>query len=240
MPELEQTLPEDDLSLLEYQSIITAFERLPPQDERDPDLIAERRREQVVAKRRLAELVADSPEVASAIEETVRVLNGDPSDPQSQVHGFDALDRLLDAQSYRLSSFRTAGEEINYRRFFAINELAAVRQEIPEVFAAAHALLMRLIARGAVTGLRIDHPDGLGSRRLLPRSAVRGLDGAEQGEDEGDAGGESAPDDVDWEAIDPALADAWAGQADDGLALAERLPLYVVVEKILEPGGAAE
>ena len=76
----------------------------------------------------------------------------------------------------------------------------------------------------------------MGSRRLLPRSAVRGLDGAEQGEDEGDAGGESAPDDVDWEAIDPALADAWAGQADDGLALAERLPLYVVVEKILEPG----
>ena len=141
LPELEQTLPEDDLSLLEYQSIITAFERLPPQDERDPDLIAERRREQVVAKRRLAELVADSPEVASAIEETVRVLNGDPSDPQSQVHGFDALDRLLDAQSYRLSSFRTAGEEINYRRFFAINELAAVRQEVPEVFAAAHALL---------------------------------------------------------------------------------------------------
>jgi (1->4)-alpha-D-glucan 1-alpha-D-glucosylmutase len=239
LPELEQTLPEDDLSLLEYQSIITAFERLPPQDERDPDLIAERRREQVVAKRRLAELVADSPEVASAIEETVRVLNGDPSDPQSQVHGFDALDRLLDAQSYRLSSFRTAGEEINYRRFFAINELAAVRQEIPEVFAAAHALLLRLIASGAVTGLRIDHPDGLwdpaGYFRDLQRAAWTALN---RGEDEGDAGGESAPDDVDWEAIDPALADAWTGQADDGRALAERLPLYVVVEKILEPGEA--
>ena len=141
-------------------------------------------------------------------------------------HGFDALDRLLDAQSYRLSSFRTAGEEINYRRFFAINELAAVRQEIPEVFAAAHALLMRLI-RPRRGDRATDRPSGwpMGSRRLLPRSAVRGLDGAEQGEDEGDAGGESAPDDVDWEAIDPALADAWAGQADDGLALAERLPL---------------
>ena len=74
-------LPEDDLALLEFQSIITAFERLPPQDERDPDLIAERRREQVVAKRRLADLVADRREVARAIEETVRVINGEPGDP---------------------------------------------------------------------------------------------------------------------------------------------------------------
>ena len=171
----EDVSPEDDPRLLEFQSIITAFERLPPQDERDPDLIAERRREQVVAKRRLADLVADSPEVARAIEETVRVLNGESGDPQAQAHGFDALDRLLDAQSYRLSSFRTAGEEINYRRFFAINELAAVRQEVPEVFAAAHALLLRLIASGAVTGLRIDHPDGLwdpaGYFRDLQRAA---------------------------------------------------------------------
>src|SRR5215213_538459 len=175
LPELEQMLPEDDLSLLEYQSIITAFERLPPQDERDPDLIAERRREQIVAKRRLADLVAASPEVARAIEEAARVLNGAASNPETQTHGFDALDRLLDAQSYRLSSFRTAGEEINYRRFFAINELAAVRQEVPEVCAAAHALLMRLIASGAVTGLRIDHPDGLwdpaGYFRDLQRAA---------------------------------------------------------------------
>ena len=113
--------------------------------------------------------------MARAIEETVRVLNGESSDPEAQAHGFDALDRLLDAQSYRLSSFRTAGEEINYRRFFAINELAAVRQEVPEVFAAAHALLLRLIASGAVTGLRIDHPDGLwdpaGYFRDLQRAA---------------------------------------------------------------------
>jgi (1->4)-alpha-D-glucan 1-alpha-D-glucosylmutase len=236
LPELEQTLPEDDLSLLEYQSIITAFERLPPQDERDPDLIVERRREQTVAKRRLADLIAASPQVARAIEETVRVLNGESSDPEAQTHGFDTLDRLLDAQSYRLSSFRTAGEEINYRRFFAINELAAVRQEIPEVFTAAHALLMRLIASGAVTGLRIDHPDGLwdpaGYFRDLQRVAWMVLN---RGEEEADGGHGSAQDEVDWSAIDPALADAWPGQADDGLALADRLPLYVVVEKILEP-----
>jgi (1->4)-alpha-D-glucan 1-alpha-D-glucosylmutase len=245
-------LPEDDPHLLEFQSIITAFERLPPQDERDPDLVAERRREQVVAKRRLAELVAASPEVARAIEETVRVLNGESSDPAAQAHGIDALDRLLDAQSYRLSSFRTAGEEINYRRFFAINELAAVRQEVPEVFAAAHALLLRLIASGGVTGLRIDHPDGLwdpaGYFRDLQRAAWMTGDGQTarrpDGKDERRRGVEESrgreeteiePERIDWSAIDPALADDWLGQADDGLALAERLPLYVVVEKVLEP-----
>jgi (1->4)-alpha-D-glucan 1-alpha-D-glucosylmutase len=264
--EVRARLAEDDLHLLEFQSIITAFERLPPQDERDPDLIAERRREQVVAKRRLADLVADAPEVASAIDETVRFLNGESGDPDAQARGFDALDRLLDAQSYRLSSFRTAGEEINYRRFFAINELAAVRQEVPEVFAAAHALLMRLIASGAVTGLRIDHPDGLwdpaGYFRDLQRAAWLTLRdplipdpsplGAGRREPAAQSGepplltstGRVPPgwrvgglgERIDWNEIDPALADDWPGQADDGLELAERLPLYVVVEKILEPG----
>jgi (1->4)-alpha-D-glucan 1-alpha-D-glucosylmutase len=223
---------EDGPHLLEYQSIITAFERLPPQDERDPDLIAERRREQTVAKRRLADLVAASPEAARAIEETVRTINGDPADPAS----FDTLDRLLDAQSYRLSSFRTAGEEINYRRFFAINELAAVRQEVPEVFAAAHDLLLRLLAEGAVTGFRIDHPDGLwdpaGYLRELQRAAWRALHD-DSGSDSTE--GITPPD---WSAVDPALADGWPGQTGDGAALAERLPVYVVAEKILEPGEA--
>ncbi len=243
------SLPEDDLHLLEYQSISTAFERLPAQDERDPELIAERRREQIVAKRRLADLVAESPEVRQAIAETVRALNGDSFDPLARERGFDALDRLLDAQSYRLSSFRTAGEEINYRRFFAINDLAAVRQEVPEVFAAAHDLLLRLIATGAVTGLRIDHPDGLwdpaGYFRDLQRAAWRthtltplpttrsaGTRPVKPGE------GDEGEHDIDWEAIDPALGNTWPGQSDDGAGLAARLPLYVVVEKILEPGEA--
>jgi (1->4)-alpha-D-glucan 1-alpha-D-glucosylmutase len=235
---MDEGLDEEDLSLLEYQSIMTAFERLPPQDERDPDLIVERRREQIVAKRRLADLVAASSEVARAIEEIVRILNSDPA----EARGFDALDRLLDAQSYRLSSFRTAGEEINYRRFFAINELAAVRQEVPEVFAAAHALLMRLIAGGAVTGLRIDHPDGLwdpaGYFRDLQRAAWVALNASEGDRNDRNVDGESPEEAVEWEAVDPALADTWAGQTDGGAALAERLPLYVVVEKILEPGEA--
>jgi (1->4)-alpha-D-glucan 1-alpha-D-glucosylmutase len=220
-------LPTPDPTLLEYQSIITAFDRLPGQNETDPERVAERRREQIVAKRRLADLVAASPEVAHALAETMRAFNGDPADPRS----FDALDRLLDAQSYRLSSFRTAGEEINYRRFFAINELAAVRQENPAVFQAAHALLLRLIAAGAVTGLRIDHPDGLWD----PSGYFRDLQRAAWLAQHGDAT-ELATDALDWEAIDPALGDLWPGQTGDGAQIAARLPLYVVAEKILEPG----
>ena len=65
------------------------------------------------------------------------------------------------AQSYRLAFWRVASEEINYRRFFDITELAAVRMEEPAVFQETHRLLMRLIGEGKIQGLRIDHPDGL-------------------------------------------------------------------------------
>src|SRR4051812_16365636 len=70
-----EPLAEDDLRLLEYQSIITAFERLAPQGERDPERVAERRREQIVARRRLADLMTAWPEAAQALTETVQLLN---------------------------------------------------------------------------------------------------------------------------------------------------------------------
>ncbi len=73
----------------------------------------------------------------------------------------DALHALLDAQSYRLAHWRVAADEINYRRFFDVNELAALRTEREAVFEATHALALDLAARGEVEGLRIDHPDGL-------------------------------------------------------------------------------
>jgi (1->4)-alpha-D-glucan 1-alpha-D-glucosylmutase len=230
-----EPLEEDDPQLLEFQSIITSFERLAPQGERDPERVLERRREQIVAKRRLTDLLAAWPEAARALAETVQLLNGDPSDRRS----FDALDRLLDAQSYRLSSFRTAGEEINYRRFFAINDLAAVRQEVPQVFNAAHAVYQRLIAAGEVTGLRIDHPDGLWDPASYFRDLQRAAWLARQGDSDGQtASGEELSEDLDWGAINPALVAEWQGpeRGESGAELAERLPLYVVVEKILEPG----
>ncbi len=84
-------------------------------------------------------------------------MNGAAGQPRS----FDPLDRLLNAQSYRLAHWRVASEEINYRRFFDVNELAALRMEDPVVFDEVHRFAFELVRRGAVTGLRIDHVDGL-------------------------------------------------------------------------------
>src|ERR1051326_9006739 len=84
-------------------------------------------------------------------------VNGVPGDSRS----FDTLHRLLDAQAYRLAHWRVSAEEINYRRFFDINDLVGLRMENPRVFAATHQLIRRLLAEGSVTGLRIDHPDGM-------------------------------------------------------------------------------
>ena len=102
-----------------------------------------------------------------AIEKALAEINGRPGDSRS----FDKLDQLLNAQSYRLAFWRVAAEEINYRRFFDVNDLAAIRMELPEVFDAAHQLVVDLVRRGAVTGLRIDHPDGL----YLPKDYLEAL-----------------------------------------------------------------
>ena len=141
----------------ELQSIVTALEYLPRHTETDPRRIAERVREKEIVKRRLERRCAEAPEVQQAIENALRQINGEPGDARS----FDALDELLNAQSYRLAFWRVAAEEINYRRFFDVNDLAAIRMELPEVFDEAHKLLLDLVRVGAVTGLRIDHPDGL-------------------------------------------------------------------------------
>ena len=141
----------------ELQSILTALEYLPRRTETDPERVAERAREKEIVKRRLERRCQEAPEVQRGIERALATINGKPGDSRS----FDALDELLNAQSYRLAFWRVAAEEINYRRFFDVNDLAAIRMELPEVFDAAHTLLLELIHAGAITGLRIDHPDGL-------------------------------------------------------------------------------
>src|SRR5438105_9320136 len=141
----------------ELQSIRTALEYLPRRTETDPDRIAERTREKEIIKRRLDRRCQDAPQVQAAIAQAVAQINGRPGDPRS----FDALDSLLNDQSYRLAFWRVAAEEINYRRFFDVNDLAAIRMELPEVFDATHQLLLELIGEGAGTGVRFDHPDGL-------------------------------------------------------------------------------
>ncbi|NQU36735.1 MAG: malto-oligosyltrehalose synthase [Actinobacteria bacterium] len=72
-----------------------------------------------------------------------------------------SIEELLSAAYYRLAYWHIAGEELNYRRFFDVDTLVAIRVEDPEVFTRTHEVLLRLMADGTVTGLRIDHPDGL-------------------------------------------------------------------------------
>src|SRR5213596_3700667 len=145
----------------EFQSIRTALEYLPRRTETDPERIKERAREKEIIKKRLERRCAEAPQVQRAIEKAVETINGRVGDPRS----FDRLDELLNAQSYRLAFWRVAAEEINYRRFFDVNDLAAIRVELPKVFDAIHRLVLDLVRNRAVTGLRIDHPDGL----YLPR-----------------------------------------------------------------------
>jgi (1->4)-alpha-D-glucan 1-alpha-D-glucosylmutase len=155
LDELEAHKDEDFYA--ELQSIVTALEYLPRRTERDPERIAERAREKEIIKRRLDRRCEEAPAVQQAIDRALVIINGTVGEPRS----FDALDALLNDQAYRLAFWRVAAEEINYRRFFDINNLAAIRMELPEVFEEAHRLVLELAASGAVTGLRIDHPDGL-------------------------------------------------------------------------------
>jgi (1->4)-alpha-D-glucan 1-alpha-D-glucosylmutase len=155
--ELQKEMGSDHPHLQELLSIITALEHLPPPTEKDLEKITERRREKEVIKRRLWDLYNESKEIRSFIDRNVQCFNGEEGKPQS----FSLLDDLLNDQAYRLSHWRVATEEINFRRFFDINELAAIRMEHPPVFREAHQLILRLIREGKITGLRVDHPDGL-------------------------------------------------------------------------------
>ncbi len=127
-------------------------------------------------KRRLWDLYRSLPEVRNLLDRALTAFNGRRGDPRS----FDLLDRLLGSQVYRLSYWRLANEEINYRRFFAISELVSLRMEDPAVFTATHALALRLAQEGLVDGLRVDHVDGLvdpeaylvALRRALPSAAA--------------------------------------------------------------------
>ena len=147
----------EDPQLNEFQSILFHLEHLPAYTETDVNLMESRQREKEVAMQRVARLAEESPAIRRHIEDNVRVLNGTPGDGTS----FDLLHDLLELQPYRLSYWRTAMHEINYRRFFDVNELAGIRMEDPETFRRAHELIFDLIRRGEVTGLRFDHIDGL-------------------------------------------------------------------------------
>jgi (1->4)-alpha-D-glucan 1-alpha-D-glucosylmutase len=94
------------------------------------------------------------------LEDRIRYYDHEmPIAPGTRVDG-DVL-ATLERQHYRLSSWRVAGEELNYRRFFDVTTLAGVRVEVPAVFHSTHALVLQQVRDGVLDGLRIDHPDGL-------------------------------------------------------------------------------
>ncbi|MGN8277975.1 malto-oligosyltrehalose synthase [Pseudomonas sp. SMN5] len=117
----------------------------------------------------LRELVT-RPEILAAVEDNLRGYDS------TQPEGFERLHQLLERQSYRLASWRTAADDINWRRFFDVNELGGLRVERPAVFEATHAKIFELVEQGLVDGLRIDHVDGLADPRGYCRKLRRRLD----------------------------------------------------------------
>ncbi|BAW80429.1 malto-oligosyltrehalose synthase [Candidatus Nitrosoglobus terrae] len=157
LDQLAEYLTEDKASFLEYQSLITAFKHLPSRDDIHSEKRAERLRDSAIYKRRLAEFCQQHPLISTFIHDIIITLNGKVGQPKS----FDLLHHLLENQAYRLAYWRVAADEINYRRFFDINELAGLRMENPEVFTATHRFILDLIKSRKIDGIRVDHPDGL-------------------------------------------------------------------------------
>nr|WP_183985525.1 malto-oligosyltrehalose synthase [Deinobacterium chartae] len=211
-PENPAELEAQDPELAELRSIITALSYLPKAGSTEPEARLERAREKEVVKRRLEVLCSASNAACAAVDRATVRFNGTPGDPGS----FDDLDALLREQSYRLAFWRVATEEINYRRFFDINDLAAIRMEDQRVFDASHTLVLRYLEEGRISGLRLDHTDGLyeplGYFRKLQRARFAQLHADED---------ERA-------AFEERLQSEWVPQLPR--------PLYVWAEKILETG----
>jgi (1->4)-alpha-D-glucan 1-alpha-D-glucosylmutase len=150
----------------ELLSIISAIEHLPPRHEATPETIEERTREKNIIRKRFKTLCAERPDVLSTLYTVLREWND-----ASNEHSLDRLDQLISAQPYRPSYWKVAAEEINYRRFFDVNSLAAIRIDLPEVFDHTHQLLFQLFREGLLDGVRIDHVDGL----ALPASYLHQL-----------------------------------------------------------------
>lgn len=165
----------------QFRLALDRLDALPDRDLEEKDHKLERQREIADIKLALWRIYLTEHEYKQALDDLLWTLSGDPQDSRS----FDSLDEILSAQVYRIAYWRIAVEEINYRRFFDINDLVGVRVEDPEVFAISHQEIVKLMREGKVAGVRIDHIDGLHDplqylRRL--QGAVIG-DGAETDEE---------------------------------------------------------
>jgi len=115
-------------------------------------------------------LAERATEVLPAIKQRLAAFDG------CQPEGFERLHHLLEQQTYRLASWRTAADDINWRRFFDVNELGGLRVERTAVFEATHGKIFELISAGLIDGLRIDHIDGLADPRGYCRKLRRRVD----------------------------------------------------------------
>jgi (1->4)-alpha-D-glucan 1-alpha-D-glucosylmutase len=207
--------------LREFHELLEQMRPLPLHTTSDPSQARERRERWRQIKSKWTSLLQSSSEVRTVVQNALQQMNGTSGDPRS----FDMLHLLLELQVYRLAFWRVSGEEINYRRFFDVNDLVGIKMENPEVFAATHKLIRRLLAEGTIQGLRIDHCDGMfNPRQYLIRLQML------------------------YAASQCSGAEPVAPLAENGIeldiqrtfgqhsAIIREAPLYVLVEKILEPG----
>ncbi|HWP23983.1 MAG TPA: malto-oligosyltrehalose synthase [Candidatus Binatia bacterium] len=131
--------------------VLFVLKNLPPKED------TRERVDQVIFVKSMLWELCGNPQIKQWIDTNVARFNGVKGDPQS----FDLLDRLLSEQLFRLSFWKVAAEELDYRRFFNINELISLRVEDERVFRHGHELIFKLARDGKITGLRIDHIDGL-------------------------------------------------------------------------------
>ena len=141
----------------EWSGIVAAAESIAADRGTSANAATERRTKAEQLRERLRQLVVSSPEISRFLDSTLEALHGKRGEPQS----FSGLERILSTQHYRLAFWQTASDSINYRRFFSITDLVGVRVEDPTVFDATHEALIRASLRPGVSGLRIDHIDGL-------------------------------------------------------------------------------
>jgi (1->4)-alpha-D-glucan 1-alpha-D-glucosylmutase len=163
-PHYAQILADGDLKL---EQLADAFAWLPNWRRQMPQRAAE-------LKVQLAAAASAGEEVRQALQRALARFEGRPGEPES----WQVLHQLIQQQHWRVAHFRVAADDINYRRFFNINDLAGLQMELPEVFDHAHRRVLALVKDGTLDGLRIDHVDGLGDpkaylRRLQRRVSAR-------------------------------------------------------------------
>ncbi len=141
----------EDIASPELGFLADALGSLPLPSSTDRESISRRHRDKEVIRRLLERILDEHPEVARHMDALIAELNESP----------DTLETLLDGQNYRLAYWRTANQDLGYRRFFDINSLVGLRTEDEEVFEDTHRLVLQWLRQGMINGMRVDHPDGL-------------------------------------------------------------------------------